>query len=450
MTARPLMLAVLAFLSSVGFAQDAGFSLEKALVSLRTTPDWQLATLTYQSAQRSLESAQAATGINLSAGGNYGGTFPSSGTSFNTVSVSVTASTTVLPWSPSYDAVRATQRAFERATLDLNDTRNTLTLTTLNTYFSTRNSSLDVDVATASQKLYEALLRVANLKYQNGQIALTDLLTAQQNLATAESTLLTAQNTLQINLANLGVSAGTKLTTAPIELEPPQGTPEALARASLERRADVLKAISRVQDAEDALANAQRDRIVPNASLNLGYGQITSGSLGSPSIQTSLNVQSGTASLTGSVPLTTTTNQNTSNGTGLSVSVSASFPVLAPSSDAKINAAQTSLDSARASLESTRRAAALDVAQRYSDVMTARARIKVAASTLETARKTLETATARNQSGLNTAIDLQQATVNVSQAQRDLENATATEMIAVYRLQNAIGSFKLVPQGAAE
>lgn len=438
--------AAIAVVGSIALAQDAGFSLENAFTALRATPDWQSADLTYQTAQRSLETTQAATGISLSAGGSYNGVFPSSGTSSNNASLSVTASTSVLPWSSTYDAIRSAQRAFQRAALDLRDTRNGLALSTISTYFGTRTSFLDVEVATASQKLFEGKLRVANLKYQNGQIALTDLLSAQQDLATAQSTLLSAQNSLQINLANLGVSASTKLTTAPSELEPPQGTVESLARAALERRGDVQKAVSKVQDAEDALANAQRDRFLPNASVSLGYGQLGTSGLGSPSVSTSLNFQSGAASLTGSVPLTNNTGSGSTTTTGLNVSLSASIPVLAPSSDAKTTAAQTSLDAARASLEATKRVAALDVAQKYSDVTTARARIKVSQSTLETARKTLETATARNQSGLNTSLDLDQAQVNLAQAQRDLESATANEMIAVYKLQNAVGSLNLMPE----
>ncbi len=436
----------IALMGSIALAQDASFSLENAFTALQKTPDWQAADLTYATAQRTLETAQAATGINLSAGGSYNGLFPNSASSSNSASLSVTASTSVLPWSPTYDTIRSAARAFDRARLDLRDTRNTLTLTTVSTYFGTRISALDVDVATASQKLYEGKLRVANLKYQNGQIALTDLLTAQQDLATAQSTLLTAQNAFQINLANLGVASTTKLTTAPSELELPQGAAEAIARAGIERRGDVQKAASRVQDAEDALANAQRDRIVPNASLSLGYGQIGTSGLSSPSVSTSLNFQSGAASLTGSVPLTNNTGSSTTNGTGLSVSFSASIPVLASVSDAKTTAAQTNLDAARANLDATQRSAALDVAQRYSDATTGEAKIKVAQSTLETARKTLETATARNQSGLNTSLDLDQARVNVSQAERDLESATANEMSAVYKLQNAIGSLNLIPE----
>lgn len=440
---RTPQIVLLALLGSVAVAQDAGYSLQNAFTALQATPDWQSANLTYQTAQRSLETAQAATGINLSAGGSYNGLFPSSGTSTNSASVSVTASANVLPWSAAYDTIRSAQRAFERASLTLRDTRNSLALTTVSSYFSARNSSLNLQAAQANEALLTGRLRVANLQYQNGQIAFADLLTAQQNLATAQSTTLSAQNALAIALAQLGVPATTKFTTAPTQLDLPQGTLEALVKAALERRADVLQAASRVQDADDALGNAQRNRVLPNASLSLGVGQLSAtGSLGSPSLTGSVNLQSGTTSLTGSVPLTTNTGSGT--GTGLSVSISASFPVLGPSLDASINAAQTALDAAKANLETVRRAAAIDVAQRISTAQVSVAQIKAASSAVDSAQKTFETATARNKAGLNTAIDLEAARVNLLQAQANLETTLASQQSAVYQLQNAIGTLNLV------
>ncbi len=436
--------ALLALLGSAALAQDAGYSLQSAFAAVQATPDWQSADLTYQTAQRNLETAQAATGINLSAGSSYGGTFPSSGSSSNSVSVSVTASANVLPWSASYDAIRSAQRAFERASLTQRDARNSLALTTVSSYFSARNSSLSLQAAQANEALLTSRLRVANLQYQNGQIAFADLLTAQQNLATAQSATLSSQNALDIALAQLGVSASTKFTTAPTALELPQGTPEALIKAALERRSDVLQAVSRVQDAEDALGNAQRNRVLPNASLSLGVGQLSAtGSVGSPSLTGSLNFQSGTTALTGTVPVVQS--GSSSGGTGLNVSLSASFPVLGPSLDASVNAAQTGLDAAKASLETARRAAAIDVAQRLSTAQIANAQIKAAQSAVDSAQKTYETATARNKAGLNTAIDLEAARVNLLQAQTSLETALAAQVSAVYQLQNAIGSLNLIP-----
>ena len=442
MTLRPfIILGCLLLLSSPSLAQNTSFSLKDALIAVKSTPDWQVANLNYQTARRNLESAQAASGINLSASGSYNLSQPvsSSVTASSTGSVSLTAIVTVLPWSPAYDGIRNAQRALQRAELDLSDTQNSLTLNTISSYFAARIATFDVKLSEDGQKLSEALLRIANLKYQNGQTTITDVLTAEQNLANAQLTLLNAQNTVQINFASLGVNPGTTLSSAATNIEPPPGTPETLATKALERRSDVLKARLKLQDAEDALRNAQRDRLVPNASLNLGYGQPTGGA----NISTSLNFQTGTASVTGTLPVTATL----STGTALTVWVSASFPIIAPASDAKINTAQTSLEVAKASLETTRRAAALDILGRYSEMMTARSRVKVAVSALETAQKTLETTAARNQAGLNTALEVQQSTLNLAQANRDLDNSSTNAMISTYKLQIATGLFALVSQG---
>ena len=442
MTLRPfIILGCLLLLSSPSLAQNTSFSLEDALIAVKSTPDWQVANLNYQTARRNLESAQAASGINLSASGSYNLSQPvsSSVTASSTGSVSLTAIVTVLPWSPAYDGIRNAQRALQRAELDLSDTQNSLTLNTISSYFAARIATFDVKLSEDGQKLSEALLRIANLKYQNGQTTITDVLTAEQNLANAQLTLLNAQNTVQINFASLGVNPGTTLSSAATNIEPPPGTPETLATKALERRSDVLKARLKLQDAEDTLRNAQRDRLVPNASLHLGYGQPTGGA----NISTSLNFQIGTASVTGTLPVTATL----STGTALTVWVSASFPIIAPASDAKINAARTGLEIAKANFESAKRTAALDVLGRYSEMMTARSRVKVAMSALETAKKTLETASARNQAGLNTALEVQQSTLNLAQANRDLENSSVNAMISTYKLQIAIGDFTLVSQG---
>ncbi len=443
---------VLALAGSIALAQDSTYTLENALAALQKTPDWQVADLTYQTAQRTLETAQAATGINLSAGSTYNGLFPSSGTSSNSLSVNVTASADLLPWSAGYDTIRSAGRAFERARLSLRDTRNTLALTTVSSYFNARTSSLSLQAAQANEALLTSRLRVANLQYQNGQIAFADVLTAQQNLATAQSSTLSTQNTLAIALAQLGVLSGTQFTSAPTPLELPRGTPEALITAALTRRGDVLQAVSRVQDAEDALANAQRNRVIPNASLSLGVGQLSStGSLGSPSLVGSVNFQSGVTALTGSVPIVQPGSGSGSNtNTGVNVSVSASFPILGPSLDASVNAAQTALDAAKASLETTRRAAAIDVAQRLNTAQVSSAQVKAAQSVVDTAQKTFETATAKNKAGLNTAIDLEAARVNVLQAQSSLESALVAQVSAVYQLQNAIGTLTLIAQGATQ
>jgi outer membrane protein len=437
---------------TVGFTAradaTASLSLTQALANLRITPEWKSADLNYQSAERVLESARAAAGLSISAGGNYNlsqVTSPASDASSRS-SVSVTASTTVLPWSPTYDQMRSAERGLQQAERTRRDTRNSLTVSTTNTYFEARNAGFDVGVATANQTLQENQLRVANQRYQNGQITLTNLLEAQSNLAAAQSNLLSARNTLAIQLSTLGVAITTTLSSAPQVIKLPDGSTETLIRTALTKRNDVQNAVTKVLEAEAVVANAQRDRIVPNANVTLGYGQVSNGQLNSPSLSGSLNFQSGAASVTGSYPVT---GGSTANTPGYTVALSASIPILAPSSDAKVATAQTNLELSKANLETVRRNAALDVAQRYADATTAQARVKVSQASLETARKTLETAQVRNQSGLNTAIDLETARVNLTGAERDLEKSRASEMIAMLRLQSALGLEVSVTGGGA-
>ena len=61
-TLRAGRVVAIALMGSMALAQDAGFSLENAFAALQKTPDWRVADLTYQTAQRNLETTQAATG----------------------------------------------------------------------------------------------------------------------------------------------------------------------------------------------------------------------------------------------------------------------------------------------------------------------------------------------------------------------------------------------------
>jgi outer membrane protein len=165
-----------------------------------------------------------------------------------------------------------------------------------------------------------------------------------------------------------------------------------------------------------------------------------------------INLQTGTASVNGSYPLVYPVDPgvNIPKATTFTLSASISLPIIAPSSDANIATAQTSLEAARTALESTRRSAVLDVRQKYNDAVTAKAKLGVFRAALQAAQQTFETAKTRNANGTNTAIDLETARIAARQAERDLESALVNQVLSVYRLQNALGTLKLVPQGAAQ
>ena len=217
-----------------------------------------------------------------------------------------------------------------------------------------------------------------------------------------------------------------------------------LTKKALEKRSDVQKALSRIGDAQDALSSAQRDRLLPNASVNLGVTNTGAGSLSS-----GLNLQTGSLSVTGTVPIVanTTTNTGSSAATNLTISASVSFAIVAPSGDTKISSMETSLETAKKTLEQTKQSAKLDVRQKYNDAKLSLAKLNLAKTTSANAKSSFETAKARFEAGLSAPNDLEQSRISVLQAERDLEQAVVNQALSAYRLDNAVNSLNILPGG---
>ncbi|MBI5811465.1 MAG: TolC family protein [Meiothermus silvanus] len=429
------IVGILLALAPPALGQNTSLSLNDALRALPNSPDWRSADLAYESAVRSLEAAQAATGFKLSAAGSY------SLSQSNALVLSSTASVGVLPWSPTQDAIRSAQRALERAELTRRDARNTLYINLVTQYFNLRQAANDTAIAQATLALRERQLQVTQARHQAGNATWSDVLEAQQNLDAARSNLvsatgalaiarLTLAGTLGVNPQNLGQPA-----TAPSEPELPSGMLEDLVQQAYARRSDVLKAQSQLQDAQDNLASAQRDRLIPDATLSVAYGGSSSGTA---SLSAGLNFKSGTASLTGSLPLVSP--GIGSQSPAWSLNLQASVPLFDPVSDVKIRSAQTAVDSAQQALETARRSAEMDIRQKYQALQTAKATVAAAKTALSAAEQNLRTAQARLSAGTGTALDVQSAQLNQQQALRNLESALAQAQLAALTLQNALGA----------
>ena len=433
-----LSLSLLLALAPPALAQ----ALPEVLRSLPNAPDWQSADLTYETALRQLQSAQAAAGLRVNLGGDYNLNAPleSSSNSQSTLRVSSNATLGVLPWSSAQDSIRSAQRGLERAALDRRDTRNNLVVNLTTQYFNLRQAAADLTIAQATQAVRERQVQVVTAQNAAGQATHEQVLTAQQNLETARVNLINTQGSLELSRLTLTNTVGTRVTetpTAPVEPNLPTGTLEQLTTQALSRRSDVLRAQSRLEDARDALSNVNRDRWLPDSSVSLGYGERTGQTQGAQ-LSAGLNFKNGNATLTGSYPVIAETGTGT-RSTSLSLGLSVSLPLLDPSTDSRIASAQTALQSAQLALESARRAAELDVRQRYLEAQTTKARIAVSRASLATANQSLETARAKLQAGTGTQLDVENAGLNVQQLTRDLEAATATAQLAVLRLKNALG-----------
>ena len=441
--------AVIAGFSPGNAQSNPELTLGQALKALPNSLEWQQADLTYLNAQKSLDSARAAAGLRVSAGADTSLGFPSTGNSSQTLSVSATASLTVLPWSSTFDAVRHAERALARAELDRTDARNTLALNLFSQYFSARLSSTDVELGKTNLGLSESQLKVATAQQKNGQISKDTLLNVQKNLETSKLNLQQAISTLEINRLTVWNTLNLEISDAvfssiPSERALSTANLDDLTKKAFEKRNDVQKALSRISDAQDALSSAQRDRVLPNASVNVGVTNTGAGSLSS-----GLNLQTGSLSVTGTVPIVanTGTNTGTSAASNLTISASVSIPIIAPSGDTKISSAETSLMSAKKTLEQTKQTAKLDVRQKYNDAKLTLAKLNLAKTTSANAKSSFETAKARFEAGLNTSNDLEQSRIGVLQAERDLEQAVINQVLAAYRLENAIGSLNILPGG---
>lgn len=444
------VLGLLLGLGSLGFAQ-ADLPLTTALQALPQSADWQSADLRFQNSQRTLEAAYAAAGLQIRGTGSYNYSAPESGNSSSTNSLGLTASLNVLPWSGANDQIRSAARNLESAALDLRDTRATLALNLVNQYFTVRNAVADFELAQANQALAAERVRISMAQQSAGQLTKEGLLQAQQGLQNAQVTRLQAEGGLEnarLTLFNqLGQGPGAvNLSTPPQELPLPQGSLESLIAQALQRRSDVGKAQIQLDGAQDSLIIAQRNRWLPPTSVNVGYGPRGQGGTGAGlSYSASLDLQNGNASVGATYNGINSSQPSGSSTNTFTFGLSVSLPLVAPSSDAGIRTAQTQIEAAQKSLYSASKSAELDVRQRYLEASTATARIKALRIAVDNASQALSTAQARRQAGTNTALDLQQAQVNLRQAQRDLEAATATQMVAVYRLLGAIGAFEQLP-----
>ncbi|WP_169737197.1 TolC family protein, partial [Deinococcus pimensis] len=111
--------------------------------------------------------------------------------------------------------------------------------------------------------------------------------------------------------------------------------------------------------AQATLANATRDRALPNVTANVKYGA------GGTGLSGSLNLTTGVASAG-------VTTGFGGGATSLSLGVGASFTLVDPVGDAKVASARTQVASAELALSLARQNVELDVRQKYDALTSAR------------------------------------------------------------------------------
>ena len=416
--------------------------------ALRGSAGWRSAEEQYRAAQYALDSARARAGLNLTLGGSVSaGKSPVDSGDWQAVStLTGQVSAAVLPWGSAFDGVRSAERALGRAALDLQDSRRTLLLGAAQSYLSARLAAEQEALSAAQTALASQQLGVAQSQRQNNLLSLEDLLTRQGNLESAQSSAVNAQAAREIGERQLlsdagldvGLAARLILPSAPSQ----PGTPAPLAEllgSALGQRSEILKATSQLADARAALTSAQRERL-PDLSASVNYGELSLSGSGGRSVGGSLNVKTGVAAATFSLPTSTGT---TPIPTSLSLGLTGSFNVLGTASNAAIASAQSSVRSAELALESARSSVELGVRRAYNDALNTRRLLDVQRTALTRAKAVLVSAQARLSAGLGTALDLNVASVGVQSAQFGVDQALNAAYLA--QLQLAVTSAQFDP-----
>jgi outer membrane protein len=435
-------------LTPVALAQNLSLSLEAALTRLPDSLEWRGADLVFATVQARLDQALAGTGFVLNANSDYSlakSVAPNLDASQN-LSIGVQASINLLPWSNARAQIVVAQSALERARLERDEARNTLALNVVGQYDTLRIAEIDLELARALRVLRDHQVLAAQAQAKAGTIT-PDALAIQQQaqesaqfaviqaLTVLETARLTLSGTLGLRDPNV-ITTGGSTPPKPVELD-------ANLTAAVARRFDFRKATITIREAQAALEFAMLQRLLPDASLKLGYGQ-RDGLFGTAS----LDFRTGQANLGLLLtPVNINPSTGAASGTSFTLGASINLPMLAPGKDAEIGLAQRNLELAKQTLETIKRNATLEIRQRHTELGLSLQRIELARTARRLNVQVFETTRARFEAGLVIALEVEVAEGAVLQGNRDLEFALLNARSADLRLANALGNLALVPAG---
>jgi outer membrane protein TolC len=433
----------------VATAQGTPLTLAAVLEALPRSAAWRASDQGVEAARRGVDAARGAA-FGLSVGGDAGRSALASpgNPELNGVqwsgNVGATATLAVAPWSPVFDAVRGAERALKRAELDRMEARAGLTLEVVNRYFEARAAQASLEVSAGGVRLADARLRIARsqLALRTGTLegvsaaeAALQSARAADAAATQGATVLRRALLLALGLPDADVT----LPSVPVTRTVPTfAALQAALPASLARRVDVQRAVLAVDDANDALLIASRERWLPQASLNLSVGGAgANGQPGGAGANASLNLQNGTLSLGANY------NFAPPSATQFTVSVNLGVGVIAPGADNRTRAAASALEAAQSNLIVARTNAEADILRAYATAASGAAQVGVAQSNLTLNQQRASDAERRLTLGVTTELERDLAALNTLQAERDLETARVNALLAALRLEIALGNTDL-------
>jgi outer membrane protein len=419
-------------------------TLQEAVTLVPNSASWRAADRGVAAAARGLDAARGAALLNVTAGADYSrtGVTSSADPILNGVvanlSLSASVSTSVLPWSPAFDAVRSAERTLQRAELDRLEARANITLGVVEGYFSAKQAQTDFELARATAALFERRVAIVKAQNSSGTANADAVRTTEQANLSAQSAVKQAE--LAANLARRSLLNTLGQPDAAIQFSSATPAPralesvDALLKSAAQKRLDVRRALIAILELEDAINVASRERWLPQASLNLSVGGVSAdGKPTGNSATASLNVGQGSLGVNGSyAPI-----GPAGAGASLTLSATIQVPIIAPGADARIEATRANLDSAKANLESVRLNAEIDVRRKHLDAQIAQDQLEIQNANAAVINARALDTEARFKAGLVIELEVQNAGLEVRRAERDVEAARVNAFLAGLKLENA-------------
>lgn len=440
-------------------------TLPELLQSLRTSPGWRGADLTYRAAELQLQSARARAGLSVQAGASAAlSKFPWD-TGDWTLSPAVNASFAlpILPWSPQREAVQSAERALRAAAIELRSARAGLTVQAAQAYASARSAAAAAQLAAAQLALAESLLKVAQQQREQNLIPQTALLERQASVEQARAGAAQASRGLTLAAAQLSRLTGRSVTLsgnpgdyAPVSTLVPTGLTgqplDALIARALAQRPEIARAQAGLADAQAALARAERDQRLPDITASVQAGQLGSAGSGGRTVGGSFGLKSGTVSGQVNFPVKEPTTRVTAPGpdgkpvttetalpSGVALNLSGTFTLLGSGRSQATAQAQAATEQAALAVQSARQGVEMEVRSRFAELENAQDSLTAAQTSLTRAEQAVQDARARLDAGLGTSLEVAQAELGLTQARNTLDSLEAQVSIAALGLAQATG-----------
>jgi len=311
----------------------------------------------------------------------------------------------------SLDVLRRTRDFYQ---IDLDRVANELALTVKNDYFTVLRDQSNVAADQEQVKSATENVRITTAKFNQGQAARYDVLTAETTLANDQQTLISAQNQLDIDSANLSNLLGISLDQTLSPTTPPL--------PPLDQPIDLKAAVDTAYKNRPELKQADNNIAIANRLVRLnGAGLLPSLSV------------SGQASHSGpSYPGVTQDNW--------SVTANLAIPIYdGGTTRSRVRSAQSDLRSQIITRDQLRQNVSLEVRQGYLNTLSARSSMTAAQAGVDQAVDAARLAEVRFHTGVGTFLDVINAEAQLATARTNLATAQFQYQTSLAQLTRAEG-----------